>query len=199
MSFCSFSKDCDGNSFVTVENKFITKYLPEVDGFAVKVYLYGLYLCKTGNSDFGVTSMAEVLKAKEEDVVSAFELWEDYDLVEILSRQPFVVQYLPVRNAAGKPKKAHYEQYADFNKELQRQMQKGGKFVSSNDYIKYMNFLKENDMQPHALLLVVEYCINKQGDAVSPSYIFNKAKKLLREGAYTYEQVERALTSFNAN
>ena len=39
MAFCSFSKDCDGNSFVTVENKFITKYLPEADGFAVKVYL----------------------------------------------------------------------------------------------------------------------------------------------------------------
>ncbi len=199
MSFCSFSKDCDGNSFVTVENKFITKYLPEVDGFAVKVYLYGLYLCKTGNSDFGVKSMAEVLKAKEEDVVSAFEIWEDYDLVEILSRQPFVVQYLPVRNATGKPKKAHYEQYADFNKELQRQMQKVGKFVSAGDYLKYMRFLEENAMQPHALLLVVEYCINKQGDAVSPSYIFNKAKKLLREGAYTYEQVERALSSFNAN
>ena len=62
MSFCSFSKDGDANSYVTVENKFITKYLPEVDGFAVKVYLYGLYLCKNADSDFGLKSMAEVLK-----------------------------------------------------------------------------------------------------------------------------------------
>ena len=199
MSFCSFSKDCDGNSFVTVENKFITKYLPEADGFAVKVYLYGLYLCKNQGSVFGLKSMAEVLKATEEQVAAAFEVWEEYDLVEILSRQPFAVQYLPVRNAAGKPKKAHYEQYADFNKELQRQMQKVGKFVSAGDYLKYMRFLEENAMQPQALLLVAEYCINKQGDAVSPSYIFNKAKKLLRDGVYTYEQVERALSNFNAN
>lgn len=199
MAFCSFSKDGDANSYVTVENKFITKYLPEVDGFAVKVYLYGLYLCKNPDSDFGLKSMAEVLKTTEEKITQAFEIWEDYDLVEILSRQPFVVQYLPVKSAVGRPKKVHYEQYGDFNKELQRQMQKVGKFVSAGDYLKYMRFLEENAMQPQALLLIAEYCINKQGDAVSASYIFNKAKKLLREGVCTYEQVERALSNYNAH
>ena len=54
MAFCSFSKDCDNNSYVTVENKFITKYMPVADGFAVKVYLYGLYLCKNGDFDFSL-------------------------------------------------------------------------------------------------------------------------------------------------
>lgn len=199
MAFCSFSKDCDGNSFVSVENKFITKYLPEADGFAVKVYLYGLYLCKTGDSDFGLRSMAEVLKATEEKISQAFEFWQDYDLVEILSKEPFAVQYLPVRSAIGRPKKVRYEQYADFNKELQRKMQKVGKFVSAGDYLKYMRFLEENSIQPQALLLIAEYCINKQGEDVSPSYIFNKAKKLLRGGATTYEQVERELSNYNAH
>ena len=199
MAFCSFSKDGDANSYVTVENKFITKYLPEVDGFAVKVYLYGLYLCKNSDSDFGLKSMAEVLKTTEEKITQAFEIWEDYDLVEILSREPFAVQYLPVKSAVGRPKKVHYEQYADFNKELQRKMQKVGKFISAGDYLKYMRFLEENAIQPQALLLITEYCINKQGDAVSASYIFNKAKKLLRDGICTYEQVERALSNYNAH
>jgi hypothetical protein len=199
MAFCSFSKDGDANSYVTVENKFITKYLPEVDGFAVKVYLYGLYLCKNSDSDFGLKSMAEVLKTTEEKITQAFEIWEDYDLVEILSRDPFAVQYLPVKSAVGRPKKVHYEQYADFNKELQRQMQKVGKFISAGDYLKYMRFLEENAIQPQALLLIAEHCINKQGDAVSASYIFNKAKKLLRDGICTYEQVERALSNYNAH
>lgn len=199
MSFCSFSKDGDANSYVTVENKFITKFLPEADGFAVKVYLYGLYLCKNPDSDFGLRSMAEVLKTTEEAIAQAFEIWEDYDLVEIISRQPFAVQYLPVKSAVGRPKKVRYEQYGDFNKELQRQMQKAGKFVSAGDYLKYMRFLDENEIQPQALLLIAEYCINKQGEAVSASYIFNKAKKLLREGVSTYEQVERALSNYNAN
>lgn len=198
MAFCSFSKDTD-NAYTIVENKFVTKYLPEADGFAVKVYLYGLYLCENTDSDFSVSSMAEVLKTTEEKIREAFAFWQDYDLVEILAKDPFTVQYLPVRSAIGRPKKVRYEQYADFNKELQRKMQKVGKFISANDYVKYMRFLEENSMQPQAFLLVAEYCINKQGEAVSPSYIFNKAKKLIRNGCTTYEQVEKELSNYNAH
>lgn len=198
MAFCSFSKDND-NAYTIVENKFITKYLPEADGFAVKVYLYGLFLCENTDSDFSVRSMAEVLKTTEEKIKETFAFWQDYDLVEILSKEPFTVQYLPVRSAIGKPKKVRYEQYADFNKELQRKMQKAGKFISAGDYIKYMRFLEENDIQPQAFLLIAEYCINKQGAAISPSYIFNKAKKLIRGGHTTYEQVEKELSSYNAH
>lgn len=199
MAFCSFSKDCEDNSYVTVENKFITKYLPEADGFAVKVYLYGLYLCKNAVSDFSLASMAEVLKTTQDKIAEAFAFWEDYDLVAIVSKDPFAVQYLPVKSATGRPKKVRYEQYADFNKELQRKLQRVGKFVSSGDYVKYMRFLEETSMQPQALLLIAEYCINKQGEATSPSYIFNKAKKLIRGGALTYEQVERELSSYHLN
>ena len=115
MAFCTFSKDHD-NGYTIVENKFITKYLPEADGFAVKVYLYGLYLCENRDQEFGASAMAEVLKTTEAKILEAFSFWEDYDLVEILSKDPLVVQYLPVRTAVGRPKKIRYEQYADFNK-----------------------------------------------------------------------------------
>ncbi len=198
MGFCSFSKDSD-NGYTLLDNKFITKYLPEADGFAVKVYLYGLHLCEHRESEFSVRSMAEVLKTTEEDIREAFAFWEDYDLVEILAREPFTVQYLPVRAAVGRPKKIRYEKYADFNKELQRKLQKVGKFVSSNDYVKYMHFLEENTIQPQAFLLIAEYCINKQGEHVTPFYIFNKAKKLIRHGLTTYEQVEKELSNYNAH
>ena len=196
MAFCSFSKDVD-NTYTLVENKFITKYLPEADGIAVKVYLYGLFLCQNTDADFGLRSMAEVMKLSEEKIKEAFAFWQDYDLVEILSQEPFTVQYLPVTAAVGKPKRVRYEQYADFNKELQRKMQKVGKFISANEYIKYMRFLEENAMQPHAFLLVAEYCINKQGAGITPAYIFNKAKKLIRGGLTTYEQVEKELSNYN--
>ena len=199
MAFCSFSKEFDDNSYVTIENKFITKYLPQADGFAVKVYLYGLYVCKHAAADFSLASMAEVLQTDENSLIQAFAFWEDFDLVEIISKTPFAVQYLPVKSAVGRPKKIRYEQYADFNKELQRKMQKVEKHLNSGDYIKYMHFLEETSMQPQALLLVAEYCISKQGKAVSPAYIFNKARKLIAGGAITYEQVERELSSYHAN
>ena len=198
MAFCTFSKDLD-NGYTIVDNKFITKYLPEADDFAVKVYLYGLYLCENRETDFSIASMAEVLKTTEDKIRQAFAFWEDYDLVEVLAKDPFTVQYLPVRSAVGRPKKIRYEQYADFNKELQRKMQRVGKFVSSNDYLKYMHFLEENTLQPQAFLLIAEYCITKQGESVSPSYIFNKAKKLIRLGFTTYEQVEKELSNYNAH
>jgi DNA replication protein dnaC len=199
MSFCSFSREFNENAYTAVENQFITKYMPGADDFAVKVYLYGLYLCQNSDSDFNVFSMAEVLKTTREKIEEAFAFWEDYDLVEILSHEPFVVNYLPVRSAVGRPKKIRYEQYGDFNKELQRKMQQVGKFVSYNDSIKYMHFLDENNIQPQAFLLIAEYCINKQGESVSPSYIFNKAKKFIRNGWTTYEQVERELSNYNAH
>ncbi len=198
MAFCSFSKDTE-NSYTVVENKFLTKYLPEADGFAVKVYLYGLYLCAHADGDFSVGAMAEVLKATEEQIKDAFSVWEAYDLVAILSQEPYAVQYLPVKSAIGRPKKIRYERYAEFNKELQRKMQKVGKFISANDYIKYMRFMEDTSIQSQALLLIAEYCINKVGEAITPSYIFNKAKKLLAHGCSTYEQVERALSSYNAH
>ncbi len=198
MAFCRFSKDVEA-SYTLVENKFITKYLPETDGFAVQVYLYGLYLCAHTETDFSLASMAEVLKTTEEKIREAYAVWEDYDLVEILSKEPFTLQYLPVKSAIGKPKKIRYEKYADFNKELQRKMEKVGKFISAADYVKYMRFLEENSIQPQAFLLIAEYCINKQGEAISPSYVFNKAKKLLASGYSTYEQVEKALSNYNVH
>lgn len=196
MSFCAFSKDFDENAYTIVENKFITKYLPHADGFAVKVYLYGLYLCKN-ETEFGVSAMAEVLGVDVEQIKDAFFYWEDYDLVSVLSKEPFVVQYLPVRSAVGQPKKARYERYAEFNKQLGLKMQKVNKFLTANDFLKYMHFLQDSEMQPSALLLIVDYCIGKQGDAVSASYIFNKAKKFIRNGWITYDQVERELADYN--
>ncbi len=198
MAFCSFSKDNDG-SYTVLENKFITKYLPEADGFAVKVYLYGLYLCSRAESDFSLSAMAEVLHADEEKIREAFAVWEDYDLVDVISKDPFAVEYLPVRAAIGKPKKVRYERYAEFNMELQRKMQRVGKFVTAAQFTNYMRFLEETQMQPQALLLIVEYCIAKDGKNVVPHHVFNKANQLLKRGYSTYEQVEKALSNYNAN
>ena len=199
MAFCSFSKEFTTHSFTYVENRFIQKYLPEANDFAVKVYLYGLHLCQCGNDDFSVRSLAEVLKTTEEKIIDAFEYWQDYDLVEILSADPFTVRYLPVGSNGGKPKQIRYDKYGDFNKELQKRLQKVGKFVSYQESVKYMRFLEETDIQPMALLLVVEYCIAKDGEGITPHHVFNKAKKFLRDGITTYEQVETALGNYDEN
>ena len=143
MAFCTFSKDFNENGYTLVENRFISKYLPEANDFAVKVYLYGLYLCQKNADDFTASALANLLGVSEKQITDAFLYWQDYDLVEVISKSPLSVQYLPI-TGGSKPKKVRYERYADFNKELQRKLQKVGKFVGYAEAIKYMNLLIEH-------------------------------------------------------
>lgn len=199
MSFCYFSKDFSENAYTGVENKFIVKYMPQAEGDAVKVYLYGLYLCQSPARDFSLENCAEILKLPTETIREAFRFWEDCDLVQIVCEDPFTLEYLPVGSSEGKPKKIRYEKYADFNKELQRKMQAANVFLSYSDMQKYMNFLQSNEMEQQAFLLIVEYCIRKNEGPVSNAQIFNKAKNFIKRGLFTYSQVEKALSDFNVH
>lgn len=197
MSFCFYSKEFSSNAFTFVENKFITQYLPMADSFAVKAYIYGLYLCQNAHIDFSLSSFARALGVSEEQIKEAFRFWEDYDLVSVVSEDPFSVEYLPVATALGKSRRVNYNSYADFNKELLTKMQRVNKYTTRQESQKYMDFMQENDMDPQTFLLIVEYCISKSGEKVSSAYIINKAKKLIRENIVTYDQVEKELAGFN--
>ncbi len=199
MGFCYFSKDFTNNAYTSVENRFIVKYMPQAEDVAVKIYLYGLYLCQNPARDFTLENCAEVLRLPAEKIVEAFEFWEDCDLVQIVCRDPFTLEYLPVSASDGRPKKVRYEKYADFNKELQRKMQGVGIFLEYSTLQKYMNFLQTNEMEQQAFLLIVEYCIRRSGAAVSHAEIFNKARNFVKRGLFTYSQVEKALSDFNVH
>ncbi len=198
MSFSSFSKDFAESSFTNVENSFITKYLPEANGDAVRVYLYGLYLCGC-SQEFDAESAAKLLKLPLKKVVEIYTFWEECGLVQILSREPLFVEYLPVSAAIGKPKPIRPEKYAEFNRELYKLLQKAGKDFRPFELQRILEFLENNPMEQQAFLLVAEYCVKKDGARLSSSHILNKAEKLVREHKYTYEQVEGDLADYNAH
>ena len=83
MSFSTFSKAFTANMFTSVENQFITKYLPQANGDAVRVYLYGLYLCQCAE-DFDAEACAKLLGIPKESLTEIFGFWEECDLVHIL-------------------------------------------------------------------------------------------------------------------
>lgn len=195
MSFSTFSKEFTANMFTSVENQFITKYLPQADGDAVRVYLYGLYLCQCSD-DFDAQSLARLLKIPHEKLAEIYAFWEECDLVHILSREPLFVQYLPVNAAIGKPKPVRAEKYTEFNRELYKQLQKAGKMFKPYEMQKILEFLESYPMEPQAFLLVSEYCAKKDGEKLTCSHILNKAKKLCGEHKYTYDQVEADLKDF---
>lgn len=198
MSFSSFSKDFTANMYTSVENQFITKYLPQADGDAVRVYLYGLYLCSCAQ-EFDAKSAATLLGFSLERLVEIFGFWEDCDLVRVLSRDPLYVEYLPVNAAVGRPKSVRPEKYAQFNRELYKLLQKAGKDFKPYEMQKILEFLENNPMEQQAFLLVVEYCAKKDGEKLSSAHILNKAEKLCKDHKYTYEQVEQSFCDYNSH
>ncbi len=198
MAFSSFSKDFTKNSFTSVENQFITKYLPTANGDAVRIYLYGLYLCNCAQ-DFDATSAAKLLGVTLQQLLDYFNFWEECGLVQILSRDPLYVEYLPVSTAIGKPKPIRPEKYADFNRELFKNLQKAGKDIRPYEQQRILEFLENNPIEPQAFLLIVEYYVNKQGAKLTVAHLLNAANKLVREHKYTFEQVEAEYSDFNIN
>lgn len=196
MSFCTYSKEFTANLYTSVENAFLTKYLPIADGDAVRVYLYGLYLCQCAQ-EFDAENAAKLLKMTPEKLVEIYGFWEECDLVRILSRNPLFVEYLPVSSSIGKPKPIRAEKYAEFNRGLYGLLQRAKKDFKPYEMQRILEFLENNSMEPQALLLIVEYCVKKDGDKITCNHILNKATKLCREQKLTYEQVERDLADFN--
>ncbi len=198
MSFSAFSKEFTSNACTSVENPFITKYLPHADGDAVRAYLYGLYLCQC-KEEFDAASAAKLLGITLDRLKEIFSFWEECDLVHVLSRDPLYVEYLPVSSAVGKPKPLRPEKYAEFNRELYKQLQKAGRDLRPYEMQRILEFLENNQMEPQAFLLVSEYCMKKDGEKLTASHMLNKAAKLCREQKFTYEQVERELADFNVH
>ncbi len=196
MSFTAFSKDFSANMFTCVENQFITKYLPQSNGDAVRVYLYGLYLCSC-KVETDAEALAKLLKLPYSRLLEIFDFWEECDLVHVLSRAPLMVEYLPVNAAVGKPKPLRPEKYAEFNRELLRRLSKIGKDLKPYEIQHILEFLESNPMEQQAFLLVTEYCIKKDGEKVTANHILNKAKKLCEGHKFTYEQVELDLADYN--
>ena len=197
MSFAAFSKEVTANMFTSVENQFITKYLPQADGDAVRAYLYGLYLCQCAG-DFDAETAAKLLRIPLPRFLEIFDFWEECDLVRILSRSPLMLEYLPVSSAVGKPKTIRPEKYAAFNRELYKLLQRAKKDFKPYEMQRILEFLENEPMEQQAFLLVAEYCVKKDGEKLSAAHVINKAQKLCREHKYTYEQVEAELADFHA-
>lgn len=194
MGFCSYSREFSLSSYTNIENQFINKYMALADGDAVKVYIFGLYLCQNVQETYSLAEAARTLNMSEEKIVDSFRFWEDFDLLEIVSRAPFSVRYFPADYSKGKPKRIRTEKYSDFNKAVQSMMPK--KMISPGEFEKYFAFMEQYSVKPEALILIVKYCVDLKGENISQNYILQVAKNFAAEGVTTVEQVEEKLSDY---
>ena len=192
---CSYSKALSSAGFTDVENAFISEYLPVASGEAVKVYLYGLYLCNNSKSDCSLDEMASNLNMSAEQIVDCFYFWEEFGLVSIISNEPFAVQYEPIRSSfSAKPKKIKAEKYTDFSKGLQALLP--SRMISTGEYTEYFNIMETYSIKPEAMLMIVKYCADRKGSDISYRYVSKVAKDFGNRGITTVEKVEKELSSY---
>ena len=194
MGFCSYSREFSLSSYTNIENQFINKYMALADGDAVKVYIFGLYLCQNVQEEYSLAEAARTLNMNEEKIIDSFRFWEDFDLLEIVSLSPFSVRYFPADYSKGKPKRIRTEKYSDFNKAVQSMMPK--RMITPNEFEKYFAFMEQYSVKPEALILIVKYCIDLKGESISQNYILQVAKIFAAEGVTTVEQVEEKLSDY---
>ena len=192
---CSFSKEFSASANTSIENIFIFEYMPNASGEAIKVYLYGLFLCQNPEYDQSLSQIAQSLNLTEECVKDCFKFWEEFNLVSIICESPFSVQYLPVRATFGaKPRKYKAEKYTDFANSIQALLD--GRMISTNEYTEYFSIMETYGIKPEAMLMIVKYCADRKGKDIGFRYIIKVAKDFGARGITTQEKVEKELSSY---
>ena len=192
---CSFSKDFSSSTFTDIENTFITHYLPLSNGEAVKVYLFGLYLCNNPQRDMSVSEIAETLSMSTDAVLDCFEFWQEFGLVSIISKNPFAVLYFPVKETFyTKPRKIKAEKYEEFSKGIQALLP--SRMISTSEYTEYFTIMETYNIKPEAMLMIVKFCVDKKGKDISYRYVSKVAKDFGNRGICTVDKVEEELSSY---
>lgn len=197
MAFISVADELTKKSATSVENKFITKYLAELEPVAVKVYLYALYLYQNGQNEYTLGDFAKKLNIDEDKVKEYFEYLDEMELVAVTSKIPFEIKILDCENYYGKPKKLHPEKYEGLYEEIQAII--SGRMVSQNEFREYLILLEDYNFERNAIVMIVNYCVNLKGDKINGSYIKKVAKNFYADGDTTAQQIEKRLSTYTAN
>lgn len=192
---CSYSKEFSASAYTDVENAFIHEYLPLASGDAVKVYLYGLFLCQHPEQDKELSEIAKALQMVENDVKDCFTFWEEFGLLTVVSTEPFSVIYHPVRSGlSAKPRKFKAEKYTDFTRGLQALIPT--RMISTSEYSEYFNIMETYSIKPDAMLMIVKYCVDKKGSDISYRYISKVAKDFGNRGIISIDKIEQELSTY---
>ena len=192
MAFCEFSTEVVSKNSLSLDNAFITDFLPSAEDNCVKVYLYGLYLCNS-SKDNTIELFEKNLGLKKEDIISVYYYWQDRGLVQVINVEPISIRYLPVKNALQKLRKYNVDKYSGFNISAQELI--GTKMLTPRELEEFYFLIESLGMEKEAVLKVIDYCVKQKGKNVSVNYIVTVAKNWAYDGVKTSQDVDdRILT-----
>ena len=200
MAFCKFSTEYLAKSYTIIDNLFFTRFLPVTPPKHSVIYLYGLYVCsQTGDMD--VEHFSQTLGFSVDEVIDSFEYWEEQGIARILSREPFQVQYLPIRNIGSSNRKYDKNKYERFNLEALKLV--APRDITPNEFEEYYTLMEGYSLpdgrkiSPEALLMVINFCVKNKGANVGYRYILAVARNWAIEGYITPEQIEQKINEYS--
>lgn len=194
MSFCSFSKENTRSGKTFLDNTFILNYLPDAPEQAVKVYLYGLYLCQNSDIVSDVTAFSELLGLTLPEVIDCFKYWDEYGLISIIADDPFTVRYHPLNETTTKYRRLNPEKYEDFSKSVQSIITE--RMISVTEYNEYFSIMENSTLKPEAFLMIIKYCTELKGANIGYKYILAVTKDFVSRGITTPELIEKELDGY---
>jgi len=190
VAFCTYSSSINDSGYTMVENSFINEFLPQAPAEYVKVYLYGLSLCSNPNQDYNsADSAAAFLNMSEDEIIEAFEYFQSFGIVQILSTKPLEIKFLSVKQHSGSSKIRVKGKYAEFNKQVQNIIT--GRMIQPIEYNEYYNLIESLHFEPDALVMIIKYCTTIKNDKVSYPYILAVAKSFAEDNAKNTAAVEK--------
>ena len=190
MALCTFSSKLAMDGYTVIDNAFLNEFLPSATGEAVKVYLYGLNLCCNPNiEDNCLDTICKVLSLTEDQVIKAFEYWQEMGLVQLASTNPLEIKFLPIKKHSGGAKIRNKDKYTDFNKQIQQII--SGRMINPNEFNEYYSLIETYHIEPEALLLIAKYCTSIKTTSIGYPYILAVARDFANEGLKTTTALEQ--------
>ena len=192
MAFCRLSDEFFKDGKTTLENNFILEFLPTLNEKALRIYLYGVFLCQNGNSEnpyeeISISTFAKKLELEEYDVTEYLYKLQELNLVTIITTEPFEVVFNSMKTATKYLAKYDVNKYKSFNTNAQKHLTRQ---IEINEFKQYYDLIEYYNLEQEAVVRIIEYCVNKKDDKVSANYILSILRNWAREGLKTLEDVE---------
>ena len=184
-----FSPEAQKREQTPVDNLFFSEYMPDADGEAVKVYLYGLMQCRFPS--MGDVALSEALNLPEGVVRAAFVYWRSKGLVRILKDEPLEVEYLTVEQPAVTT--AVPVKYRSFIRALNELI--APRRFNMNELGHIYDCIETFRLEEKTVLELVSHCMEEKGRNVRIQYILTVAKSWADAGIVTYEQAREYIAN----
>lgn len=187
MPLFSANENCE---YTLIPNWFLIDYMKKAPGEYLKVYLYGRFWIPE-KSENNFKDFCSQLEMPYDDVVCAFEYWQQQGLVKIKNDKNISFEYL-------KPEKASAVLYTEQEYNLTLQKLFGSRVLTTSDYQKIYDYTDTFKLPKDLVPLLLEYCVKMKGKDISFSYIDKIAKTWSEEGVDTVSEACAKIERFEA-